>query len=703
MASPAGNQKFIRFGVYELDLQERELRKSGVRVKLNDQPFQILCMLLERPGEIVSREELQKRLWPSDTFVDFDLGLNSAVKKLRQALSDDSDNPRFIETLYRRGYRFIGSLNGTVTSQALSMPGPTPLIFPDKHAAEPASRRIPLAALAGMLLLAAGLAYWLWPSQPVRVLGYTQITHDGQPKGGIVTDGERLYFSEIEGDHFVIAQVSANGGETAILPTPFSNVFVGDVAPDGSALLISDFKGTGAASAIWSLPLPVGSPRRLSDISPTAASWSPDGKEMAIATGSDIFLARKDGSEPRKLATAAGLVFNLRFSPDGGRLRFDMYDSKTSDNSLWEVRRDGSNLHPLLPGWNPAPLECCGNWTRDGKYFIFQSFRDGSNNLWALPEKSHWFNRSPKPVQLTNGPLDFSSPVASRDGKRIFSFGAQPRAELLRLDSKTGLVPYFASKSAIDLAFSRDGQWVAYVSIPEHTLWRSRIDGSQPLQLSSTSMFAALPRWSPDGQQIVFMGRTDNTNYRAYLVAANSGQPRELVPGAAIGYDPTWSSDGKSVAVSTSEADFQQPSGISVIDLASGKLAVLPNSGNVFSPRWSPDGKYIAAITKDSQKLMLFDVANRSWSDLVEISAIGFPTWSHDGQYLYFDTTFTEDPAFFRIRISDHKLEKLFSLKGQRRFRAEFGPWTGLAPDDSPLLARDISSQEIYALDWEAP
>jgi Tol biopolymer transport system component len=274
---------------------------------------------------------------------------------------------------------------------------------------------------------------------------------------------------------------------------------------------------------------------------------------------------------------------------------------------------------------------------------------------------------------------------------------------LLRLDAKGGLVPYFANRSVIDLAFSRDGQWVAYVSIPEHTLWRSRIDGSQPLQLSSTSMFAALPRWSPDGQQIVFMGRTHNTNYRAYLVAANSGQLRELVPGAAIGYDPTFSSDGKSVALSFSEADFQQPSGISIVDLASGKLASLPDSQNVFSPRWSPDGKYIAAITKDSQKLMLFDIGNRRWSDLAELTAIGFPNWSHDGEYIYFDTTFTEDPGFFRIRISDHKLEKLFSLKGMRRFRAEFGPWTGLAPDDSPLLARDISSQEIYALDWQAP
>src|ERR1700733_10066751 len=133
MSDHAVNPKRLRFGLFELDLVARELRKSGVRIKLQDQPFQILAMLLERPGEIVSREELQKRLWPEDTFVDFDLSLNSAVKKLRQALSDDSENPRFIETLYRRGYRFIGPVNlatlpspaklgsaGPVTAQSVS-------------------------------------------------------------------------------------------------------------------------------------------------------------------------------------------------------------------------------------------------------------------------------------------------------------------------------------------------------------------------------------------------------------------------------------------------------------------------------------------------------------------------------------------------------------------------------------------------------
>src|SRR5437660_2192009 len=116
--NPRTNQNVVRFGLFELDLRIGELRKSGLKIKLQEQPLQILTVLLERPGEIVTREELQKRLWPEDTFVDFDLSLNSAVKKLRQALNDDSENPRFVETLYRRGYRFIGPVNGTAKSNA---------------------------------------------------------------------------------------------------------------------------------------------------------------------------------------------------------------------------------------------------------------------------------------------------------------------------------------------------------------------------------------------------------------------------------------------------------------------------------------------------------------------------------------------------------------------------------------------------------
>lgn len=121
MDQPAANPGVVRFGLFELDLGSRELRKSGMRIKLQEQPFLILALLVERPGAIVTREELQKKLWPDDTFVDFDLSLNSAVRKLRQALNDDSENPRFVETLYRRGYRFIAPVHLAENSDQIQL------------------------------------------------------------------------------------------------------------------------------------------------------------------------------------------------------------------------------------------------------------------------------------------------------------------------------------------------------------------------------------------------------------------------------------------------------------------------------------------------------------------------------------------------------------------------------------------------------
>jgi len=606
VSQPAANSKVIRFGLFELDLESRELRKAGIRIKLHEQPFLILDMLLKRPGVIVPREELKKKLWSEDTFVDFDLSLNSAVKKLRQALSDDSDNPRYIETLYRRGYRFIGSVNGAAggathnTENPAVAPSIDQITVPPalEHASAPWWRRAyTLYAVAVLVLLGliAGLGLLL-PARPPKVLGYTQITHDGLAKGEISTDGERLYFMELQGSHFVVSQVSVAGGDTSVVPTPSENSVLNDVASDGS------------------------------------------------------------------------------------------------------------DLHPMLPAWNREPRECCGTWTSDGKYFLFQSFREGRSNIWALPEKSSWWSRGNPPLQVTNGPLSFYSPAPSRDGKRIFATGAQPRGELIRYDNKSGFVPYLEGISASDLAFSIAGNWIAYVSVPERQLWKCKIDGSQRRQLTFDSITVGLPRWSPDGTQIVFMAQTPTSGWRAYVISSDGTRLRELIPGAQAGYDPGWSPDGKSIVLTLNDAGTPSASdagpGLVIFDVSSGKLSPLPGGRQLFSPRWSPDGRHIAAITHDSQKLMLFDRDAQQWQVLVTLP-IGYPSWSRDGQYIYFDTTLTEDANLFRVRISDRKLERLVSLKGMSRLWADLGAWTGLAPNDSPLLIRDISSQEIYAIEWQ--
>jgi Tol biopolymer transport system component len=316
-----------------------------------------------------------------------------------------------------------------------------------------------------------------------------------------------------------------------------------------------------------------------------------------------------------------------------------------------------------------------------------------------LPERQHWFNRQPQAIQLTNGPLDFIAPSPSHDGKKFFAVGAQPRTELMRYDGVSGFRSFLGGLSATDLAFSTDGEWVTYVTVPDNALWRSRVDGRERMQLTDPGkIWAALPRWSPEGKRIVFSGRTVNTNWRAYLISANGGAFQDLVPFAPAGLDPGWTPDGKSIVLTLSNLG-PTGQGISTLDLESRKVRDLPGAEHLFSPRVSPDGKYIAAITTDSQTLMLYDLSAQRWSELVHMP-IGYPSWSHNGQYLYFDSILSEDPAFYRIRISDRKLERLASISGIRRFWGQMAEWTGLGPDDSPLLTRDASNEEVYGVDW---
>ena len=710
-------KRVVRFGLFEVDFASQELRKSGIKIKIQDQPFQILALLLERPGQIVTREEIQKRLWAGDTFVDFDLGLNSAVKKLRQALGDESDNPRFVETLYRRGYRFLAPLQGetfSATSIAAFPPQPTEdsdgrdariVLDREQPGGEvPTGKTVRnwLVYLLPPLLLVLGIlgGYGFRPRATPRITGYQQITQDGRQKFKLVSGGDRLYIQEYDSGRFVVSQVSAAGGESSSLQTPFTNVMLGNITPDGSALLLGEFQETNKQVPVWSLPLPTGAPRRVGDLVVESLAPSPDGKSFIVSNSDGVFEASADWGLVRKLFIPTGVAYDLAVSPDGKRIGFSLEDTRTGTSGIWVAGRDGSNPHALFPNDVDAEHDSCARWTADGKYLLFARYSQGHENIWALSVDDTWFKRQPRAVRLTNGPLDFSEPLPSRDGKKIFAVGAQPRTELIRYDGKSGFGPFLGGLSVTDVAFSTNGQWVTYVTIPDKALWRSRLDGSERMQLTDPGkVWAALPRWSPDGKQIVFMGRTVNANWRAYLIASNGGTFQDLVSSAPAGIDPTWMPDGRSIVLSLSNLG-PTGQGISVLDLQTGKVRDLPGTEHLFSPRVSPDGKYIAAITTDSQTLMLFDVAAQRWTELVRMP-IGYPSWSHDGLYIYFDSIFSEDPAFYRVAISDRKLERLVSLSGIRQFWGEMAEWTGLAPDDSILLTRDASHQEVYAIEWQ--
>ncbi len=566
-------------------------------------------------------------------------------------------------------------------------------------------RRSAFIVLTALIL--SGISYFvLRPLPPPKVTAYAQITKNGLQKGSnnfasLVTDGSRLYFSEHRGEQRVIAQVSVTGGEAVAIPAPLTTAHVKDISPSRSELLVDSGVGVVFESPLWIVPVLGGAPRRVGDVMSHAAAWTPDGRQIVYANGSTLYLANSDGTESRPLVTVTGRPLWLRWSPDGARLRFTVRDAALGGvNSLWEVAADGSNLHPLLPDWNKPANECCGNWTDDGRYFVFQSTRNGTTNIWARREQAGLFWRaSPEPVQLTFGPLNYNAPVPSLDGKRIFVVGDLRRGELARYDTKTQQWgSYLSGISAQHLDFSRDGAWVVYVTYPENNLWRSKVDGSQPLQLTYPPMQAGLPRWSPDGKKIAFTARVPGKLGKAYLISAEGGTAQQLTPEARTESNPGWSSDGKTLVFDDFEAKT-----IHLLDLSTRQVSKLPGSEGLFSPRWSPDGRYIAAIVAVSQgKLMLFDRTTQKWMELSQLPA-SWPQWSRDGKYIYFTSVSQNDRALLRVRIGDRKIERLADLKNFRLAIGHHGAWLGWTPDDSPLALRDLGSQDIYALVWQAP
>jgi eukaryotic-like serine/threonine-protein kinase len=589
----------------------------------------------------------------------------------------------------------------------------TPGLATDERSASVLNARrwgLGLAAVVIVAALAVAVLRFAAPPPPLKVSGYTQLTNDGQVKlwptfsvyTALVTDGARIYYVQSPFMAPQLKQVSAVGGDTSVISAPFAINRIGDISRDRSALLVPAYNAQEGEAPLWILPIPVGAPRRLGNLVGHDGTWSPDGQRVLVAKGNDLYLTKSDGTESRKLASAPNIVWWPRWSPDGSRIRFSVQDAATGSDTLWETKSDGTNLHPLLPDWNSYPQECCGNWTPDGKYFVFQSTRNGQTQTWGMTDSSGLFHK-PTPFQLTGGgPVSYFMPVPSADGRQLFVLGSQPRGELHRLDEKTGRFEPFLSGVSVDgVEFSRDGQWVTYTSYPEGNLWRSKADGTQRLQLTFPPMRVGLPRWSPDGKRIAFGADLPGGGIaRNYLISTDGGTPQELPSADKTAGDPNWSPDGNSIVFWSSPGFPVSPIiRVNIVDLRTGAISTVPGSDGIFSPHWSPDGRYLAAITGGGEALMLFDFQSQKWVELAHMT-VAFPNWSRDGKYVYFHS-FGTDAAIYRVRVSDHKVERIADLRGIRLTISDYGTWCGLGPDDSPLILRDVGSQEIYALDLQ--
>jgi Tol biopolymer transport system component len=577
-------------------------------------------------------------------------------------------------------------------------------------------RRWWIAAM-GAIVAAALLAYLgLRPLPPPRVTAYRQITSDGFSKDIAGTDGARLYFTEDLGVGSWIAQMATSGGEPARVPTPSPAFRLLDVSPDGSSLLTGEITTYGQGS-LWTLPILGGSPHRVGNLVASQAAWSPDGQRIAYAQEGDLFVAQNDGSGARKLASVRGLIRMPAWSPNARRICFTAYDAPRLSMALWEVSAEGTNAHPLFPGWHNPPQECCGRWTPDGKYFLFAS----QGAIWALAEPRGLLHRAaPPPAQLTSGPVSFNEALPSKDGKYLFAVGMAPRGELVRYDDRSKqFVPVLSGVSAEFVSFSKDGQWVAYVTYPDGALWRSKADGTDRLQLVQSSFFLSVfsslapggappsyalsPRWSPDGTEIAYYSQAPGRLARMYRVSPSGGQPQELLSSLSQArMDPNWSPDGKKVCFGGASGIAPLPTpNIHILDLETQTVTDVPGSNGFFSPRWSPDGRYLTALSLDSARLALFDFSSQKWEEIVARAFFSFPCWSHNGRYLYY-LQGVNNPAIVRFGIANRKAERVVDLKDFPT-AGFYGSSLSLTPDDQPIMTRNIGTQEIFALDWQAP
>jgi len=704
--------ELYEFDSFRVDAVRRVLLRDGKPVPMSNKAFDLLLILVRERERVLDKEELLDKIWP-DTTVE-ESNLTVAMSGLRKALGEDPTDRRYVVTIPGRGYRFAANVR--VVDQPDTESGKLSGAGTDT-ASRSGGRWQLIAGVAALFIVAGAIVYWRALSPPtLRVLNYTQITNDGADKttvltiGSIqppmVTDGSRVYFTEQpKGANGVIAQVSVTGGATALVPSSFPNVAVNGISPSGSDLLVYTWRTNELLTPLWVIPVLGGTPRRVGETTQDA-TWLADGR-IVYTSGHDLFISRSDGTEAQKLVAVRGLPVWPRMSPDGRVLRFTEHDPKSDSSSLWEVSADGSHPHPLLSGWSNHGTECCGNWTLDGRYFVFQSTRSGRTDLWALREANVWRHSDNQPVQLTTGPLSLSLPLPSKDGTKLFAVGDKRRGELVRYDSKSGqFVPYLGGISAVDVVFSRDGNWIGYVTFPDGDLWRSRADGSQKLQLTFPPMEVHAPRWSPDGKQIVFMGRNPGKGWRIYLVPSEGErEPQPVAAGDDSQAAPDWSPEGGSLVYAGLPEELtgdSKTTAVHVIDLKSHTISTVAGSEGLYCPRWSPSGRYISATTSDGSRLMLFDFNRQHWAVLTDLSE-GCPTWSRNDEYLYFQTFDVSTPEFARVRISDGKREHLAGIDFRRGGQRDWYWWNGLTPDGYPIVLRDESTEEVYALDWKLP
>jgi Tol biopolymer transport system component len=524
----------------------------------------------------------------------------------------------------------------------------------------------------------------------------TQLTFSAEPKDGpLFTDGARIYLNS----RGVPSEMAASGGPVVPLHILGPGIFLLDILPDGSQALgwkpkLGDEIGGGT---LWTASMLGGEPRKLTDHLAQHALWTPDGRAVLFSDQSALYKIDVDGQNLRKIWNAPGALRGLSISPDGRQLSATVgagnrgFDSVAS--RLWTVNVDGQNAHPLRLDWPANANQYSGQWTPDGRHFLFSSDREGRSNLYELaapPSFAFW--RKPTAVRVTGNQLPILAAAPMRDSQGLFVLGKTDEGAMRAYDpGSKKLLPYLDDLSMIEFVISPDRQWMAYSEYPSRHLWKSRLDGSERVQLTSSP--AVMQQWSPDGKWLAY---TDSLN--VYLVSAAGGAPQKLTPDGTDGVAPSWFPDGKSIAFNNFPYP-NKPFRIHVIDLATRGISDMLGADRYYVPSWSPDGKYMVAMAPDPSRMVLYSAQTKTWKDLHTFDVPwGFWTWASDSKSIYMVLVGGKN-GIYQLTVPQGEWKQLCGLDGVNDPTGG-DSFLSLTPDGHPAIMSRTGVGQIYSLRW---
>ena len=548
------------------------------------------------------------------------------------------------------------------------------------------------AFIVALAALAIAIVVWMTPTSLPGPLDSKQITFSADPKNGpLVTDGSRLYF-ESRGEP---SEMAVSGGIIAPMHALEPGMVLLDISRDSSRVLVwkPDPNNEVGGGSLWVASALGGTPRRLGHFVAQAAQWFPDQNSIMYADQRTIYRCDQDGENIRKLWDAPGFVEEFYFSPDGRKVTATVSMAARSQRRLWGMDADGRNARLLLPNWPDSQSQWSGQWSSDGQHFVFTSDREGRANVYELfPPRWFEFWRAPKVIRITGNQVNIQASVPAHEGETLFVLGRMDQGAMQAYEPNSRkFVPFRDGLPALEFVLSPDRQWMAYTEYPTGYLWKSRLDGSDQLQL--TNSYAVMQQWSPDGKSLVY---SDWQNL--YMVSADGGAPEKLTVAGEHAVEPTWSHDGKSIAFSYYNFTDEPLKGIHVLDLASGKLSPMPDSGGYYAPSWSPDGEFMVAIAQNPSRMMLYTAETRTWKELIRFDAPwGYWIWSSDSKSLYMAMVEGQN-GIYRLTVPAGNWEKVIGLEGiDTRSEDSF---VSLTPEGQPAVMNHTGVAQIYSLRW---